>query len=72
LIATGHKAKVFSLIPFLIESAFTSKNFFLQMKFYPKAELMQIEVLWMRGVHTLYVPDANIIPITRYDYWASS
>ena len=72
LMATEHKAKVFSLIPFFVESAFTSKNFVLQMQFYPKAELMQIEVLRMSGVHTLYVPVSNIIPITRYDYWAAS
>ena len=70
--ATEHKAKVFSLIPFFVESAFTSKNFVLKMQFYPKAELMQIEVLRMSGVHTLYVPVSNIIPITRYDYWAAS
>ena len=50
--ATGYKAKVFSLILFLIESAFTSKNFVLQMKFFPKAEFIQIEVLKMSGVHT--------------------
>ena len=29
LMATEHKAKVFSLIPFFVESAFTSKNFVL-------------------------------------------
>ncbi len=72
MMATGLKAKVFSLIPFVIESAFTSKNFVLLMKFFPKAELMQIKVLRMSGVHTLYVPVANIIPNTRYDYLASS
>ncbi len=72
LMATDHKAKVFSLIPFFVESAFTSKNFVLQMQFFPKAELMQIDVLRMSGVHTLYVPVTNLIPITRYDYWASS
>ena len=42
------------------------------MDLYPKAELLQIDVLRMNGVISLYVPINNVIPITRYDYWAAS
>ena len=72
MLRSSHKGKVFSLLPFFVESAFTRKNFVLRMDLYPKAELLQIDVLRMNGVISLYVPINNVIPITRYDYWAAS
>ena len=72
MLRSKHKAKVFSLIPFFVESAFTRKNFVLKMELFPKAEILQIDVLRMNGVQSLYVPVNNIIPITKYDYWGAS
>ncbi len=42
------------------------------MELYPKADLLQIDVLRMNGVQSLYVPINDIIPITKYDYWGAS
>ena len=38
--STDHKAKVYSLLPFLIEAGMTSKNFVLRMQLYPQAGLL--------------------------------
>ena len=59
-------------MPFFIESKFTSKSFVLQMQFYPKAELIALDLLKMDGVHTVHIPLTNLIPITKYDYWGAS
>jgi len=72
MIGSKHGAKVFSLLPFFAEASFTRKNFVLKMELFPKAELLQIDVLRMDGVMSLYVPIVNIIPITKYDYWGAS
>jgi len=67
-----HRAKVFSLLPFLVEGALTPKNFVLKMELFPNAELMRLQVLRFSGVQTVYVPVNNIVPITKYDYWGAS
>ena len=72
LLASEHRAKFFSLVPFFVESFFTEKSFVLQMRFYPKAQTMAMDVLKLDGVHTVHVPLDNVIPITKYDYWAAS
>ena len=54
--STDHKSKVYSLLPFLIEGAFTPKNFVLRMQLYPKANLLQFDTLTFSGVETSYVP----------------
>ena len=72
MLQSKHKAKVFSLIPFFVESAFTRKNFVLKMELFPKAEILQLDVLRMNGVQSLYIPINNIIPVTKYDYWGAS
>ena len=33
---------------------------------------MRFEVLKMSGVHSVYVPIKEVIPITKYDYWGAS
>ena len=66
--STDHKAKVYSLLPFLIEGAFTSKSFVLRMQLYPKAAMLQLDTLQFSGVETMYVPVNQVIPITKYDY----
>ena len=38
--STDHKAKTYSLLPFLFESAFTPKSFVLRMQLYPKAGIL--------------------------------
>jgi hypothetical protein len=70
--SSPHKAKVYSLIPFFMESALSKKYFVLRMEVYPKAELLKLETLTMFGVHTQYMPVNEMIPITRYDYWGAS
>ena len=54
--ASGHSSKVYSLLPFLFESAFTPKSFVLRMQLYPKAGLLQLDTLQFNGVETSYVP----------------
>ena len=44
------KSKVFSLIPFLIESKFTSKHFVTRMQLYPKGKLLELDVLGFGGL----------------------
>ena len=50
--SSPHKAKVYSLIPFFIESALHKKHFVLRMEVFQKAELLKLETLTMFGVHT--------------------
>ena len=54
--STDHKAKVYSLMPFLIESALTPKSFVLRMQLYPKAELLRLDTLKFSGVEPVYIP----------------
>ena len=70
--STDHKAKVYSLLPFMIESALTPKSFVLRMQLYPKAELLRLDTLKFNGVEPVYVPVKSIIPITKYDYWCAA
>ena len=63
--STEHKAKVYSLLPFLVEAAFTPKHFVLRMQLYPQAGLLQFDTLQFTGVETLYFPVEQLIPITR-------
>ena len=72
MVRSDHAGKVFSLIPFMIESYMTDKNFVLRMELYPKAEYLKMEVLRLSGVETFHVPVNQVIPITKYDYWGAS
>jgi hypothetical protein len=72
LMASSHTSKFFGFVPFFVESYFTQKSFVLQMQFYPQAKTVSMDVLKMDGVHRVYVPMTNVIPITRNDYWAAS
>ena len=42
------------------------------MQFYPKAKMIEMDMLHIDGVHTVMVPMTNVIPVTPYDYWAAS
>ena len=70
--SSPHKAKLYSMIPFFIEAAFTKKHFVLRMEVFEKAELLKLDTLTMYGVQTQYMPVSEIIPVTKYDYWASA
>jgi hypothetical protein len=72
LMSSAHKAKFFGLVPFFVESYFADKSFVLQMNFYPEAKTLAFDVLKLDGVHTVHVPLTNLVPITKYDYWAVS
>ena len=72
VMASPHKGKFFSLLPFWIEAAFTPKFYIVKMELYPGAELLAMHTLGMGGVHTAYVPVKEVIPITKYDYWCAS
>ena len=67
-----HAAKVYSLIPFFLESAFTNKHFVLKMELFPEAGYLRLQTLRMGGVQTMHMPIKCMIPITRYDYWGAS
>lgn len=72
LMSSGHVSKFFSLVPFFVEANFTAKQFVLQMEFFPQAKMLKFDVLRLDGVHTVYTPLTNVIPVTKYDYWAAS
>ena len=70
--STDHKAKAYSLLPFLFEGIFTQKSFVLRMQVYPKAGLLQMDTLQFGGVQTVYIPVDQMIPVTKYDYWCAA
>ena len=70
--ASPHKAKFFSLIPFQIESKFTAKSFVLKLELFPKSNFLCFHTLTLNGVQQHFVPVSEVIPITKYDYWAAS
>ena len=72
LMSSAHCSKFFSLMPFMIESQMTPKQFVLRMELYPNAGFLKMHALRMSGVHTFYVPVKQMIPITKYDYWGAS
>lgn len=72
MMRSDHRGKVFSLLPFLIESSMTEKNFVLRLELFPKASYLRFHVLKFSGVEKVSVPIAQVIPITKYDYWAAS
>ena len=70
--STEHVKKVYSLLPFLVEAAFTDKSFVLRMQLFPKADLLQFDTLQFGGVKTMFVPVKQVIPVTKYDYWCAA
>ena len=44
------RPKVFSLIPFLVESKFTPKNFVTRLQLYPQGRVLEFEVLGWGGL----------------------
>ena len=66
------QSKHMSLVPFFFESGFTHKFFVIKMSLDPKAGYLHYETLGWNGVQSVYVPVANVIPVTKYDYWAVS
>ena len=69
--STEHRSKFFSLIPFFVESRFTTKYFVLRMEVFPTSGYLMMHYLRLGGVHQLYVPINQIMPITPYDYWCA-
>ena len=70
--SSPHSKLVFSLVPFYLESIFRPKNFVLKMELFPKAEMLRMHTLTMHGVQSIDMPIADLIPITKYDYWCAS
>ena len=66
------KEKFFHLLPFQIESRFTHKSYVLQLELFPEAKYLRMKTLKLNGVHEVYMPIDEIIPITKYDYWCAS
>ena len=50
LMASPHKSKFFSLIPFQIESKFTAKNFVLKLELFPGSKFLCFHTLTLNGV----------------------
>ena len=72
LMRSNHKGKVFSLLPFLVEGAFSPKSYVLRLELFPQAKYLRFHVLKFDGVTRLHVPIDQVIPITKYDYWGAS
>ena len=66
-----YKSKFFSLIPFFVESRFTTKHFVLRMELFDKAGYLKLHVLRLGGVYEHWVPIKQVVPITPYDYWVA-
>ena len=72
VLGSAHRGKFFSLIPFQIESRFSNKSFVLRMEVFPESKYLRLHTLKMNGVQQVYLPISEMIPITKYDYWAAS
>ena len=80
------KNKYFSLIPFQIESVsrylffltfnflqrFRQKHFVLKMELFPESKFLKFYSLRLDGIAQTYLPIKDLIPITKYDYFAAS
>ena len=77
------RAQFFSLIPFFIESVrlqkltsdlqrFSQKYYVVKLELFPQAGYLKLHVLRFGGVHELFLPLKQLIPITPYDYWCAS
>ena len=72
IMASEHKAKFFSLLPFFFEANVTRKHLVIKLEVYPEAGLLSMHTLGLKGVYQSYVPVADLLPITKYDYWCAS
>ena len=72
ILRSEHKSKFFGLVPFFVESRFAPKNFVLRMELFAQAGYLKMHVLRFGGVHELWVPIKQVVPITPYDYWCAS
>ena len=50
MMASAHRSKVFSLIPFFCEAAWTNKHFVLKMEMFPAAGYLRLQTLRMGGI----------------------
>ena len=72
VMASPHRSKFFSLLPFQIESKLTAKSYVLRMEVFPDSKFLRLHTLKLNGVQQVYLPIAEVVPITKYDYWAAS
>ena len=72
VLASPYRSKFFGLLPFQIESNFTNKSFVLRMEVFPGSKYLRLYTLKLNGVQEVYLPISEVIPITKYDYWAAS
>ena len=42
------------------------------MELFPNAKYLRLHTLKLNGVQQVYLPINEVIPITKYDYWAAS
>ena len=70
--SNASSSKVYSLLPFQVESAFTAKKFVLRLELFPEAKYLRFHTLSLYGVQQVYLPIGNVVPVTKYDYWAAS
>mmetsp|Transcript_2609 Transcript_2609/g.4368 ORF Transcript_2609/g.4368 Transcript_2609/m.4368 type:complete len:117 (-) Transcript_2609:37-387(-) len=50
----------------------TKKHFVLQLEVFPKSQFLKFYTLKLNGVEEYYLPLRDLIPITKYDYYAVS
>ena len=60
------------MIPFLVESRFTPKNFVTRLQLYPEGKVLEFDVLGFSGLETIRLPIDMVIPVTRHDYWGAA
>ena len=65
------KPKLYSLMPFFLESKFTSKSYVTRMQLYPQGKIISFDVLNWDRMATIRMPIDHLIPITRHDYWCA-
>ena len=42
------------------------------MEVFPESKFLKIHSLKLNGVHEHYMPISEMVPVTKYDYWAAS
>lgn len=69
--STDFRPKYFGLLPFFLEDRYTSvarKKFVLEMSIYPETKQLKFVIAMISGVHTVYEPLQDIVPIPAEDF----
>ena len=48
-----------------------AKRFVLRLELFPQAEYLKFYTLQLGGIQQVYMPIKELVPITKYDYYAA-